>query len=94
MFSFECSFDFLLKNIYLCVGCLTYGHASKNVINALLLLFISESSVGTGAGCFPEGSIVYTEKGPRDIATLQKGDKVLAAADDGKMVYSEVRILS
>ncbi|XP_034829797.1 indian hedgehog protein [Maniola hyperantus] len=50
----------------------------------------TESSVGTGAGCFPSGSIVQTEEGPRDIAALKKGDRVLAAADDGKMVYSEV----
>lgn len=50
----------------------------------------AESSVGTGAGCFPSGSIVHTEEGPRDIAALKKGDRVLAADDDGKMVYSEV----
>ncbi|XP_045446792.1 tiggy-winkle hedgehog protein [Melitaea cinxia] len=50
----------------------------------------TESSVGTGAGCFPSGSIVHTQNGPRDIASLKKGDKVLAADDDGKMVYSEV----
>lgn len=50
----------------------------------------TESSVGTGAGCFPSGSIVHTEQGPRDIAALKRGDRVLAADDDGKMVYSEV----
>ncbi|XP_013139051.1 PREDICTED: desert hedgehog protein B, partial [Papilio polytes] len=50
----------------------------------------TESSVGTGAGCFPSGAIVYTESGPRDIDSLKKGDRVLAAADDGKMIYSEV----
>ncbi|CAG4993469.1 unnamed protein product [Parnassius apollo] len=50
----------------------------------------TESSVGTGAGCFPSGAMVYTEKGPRDIDTLKKGDKVLAADDNGKMIYSEV----
>ncbi|XP_023933828.2 tiggy-winkle hedgehog protein [Bicyclus anynana] len=50
----------------------------------------TESSVGTGAGCFPSGSVVHTEEGPRDIATLKKGDRVLGADDDGKMVYSEV----
>lgn len=55
-----------------------------------VLLSISESSVGTGAGCFPEGAMVYTEKGPRDIATIRRGDKVLSASDDGKTVYSEV----
>ena len=47
--------------------------------------------MGTGAGCFPEGAMVYTEKGPRDIATIRRGDKVLSASDDGKMIYSEVR---
>ncbi|KAH9640477.1 hypothetical protein HF086_018143 [Spodoptera exigua] len=50
----------------------------------------TESSAGTGAGCFPGGAMVYTEKGPRDISTIQIGDKVLSASDDGKMVYSEV----
>ncbi|XP_035458215.1 desert hedgehog protein B [Spodoptera frugiperda] len=50
----------------------------------------TESSVGTGAGCFPEGAMVYTEKGPRDITTIRIGDKVLSASDDGKMIYSEV----
>lgn len=55
-----------------------------------VLSSITESSVGTGAGCFPEGAMVYTEKGPRDIATIQRGDKVLSASDDGKMIYSEV----
>ncbi|XP_050667649.1 indian hedgehog protein [Leptidea sinapis] len=50
----------------------------------------TESSVGTGAGCFPAGAIVHTEDGPRDIETLKKGDRVLAADDDGKTVYSEV----
>lgn len=54
---------------------------------------ISESSVGTGAGCFPAGSTVYTETGPRDIETVQKGDMVLAADDTGKLVYSEVIII-
>lgn len=49
--------------------------------------------MGTGAGCFPSGSIVHTEEGPRDIAALKKGDRVLAADDDGKMVYSEVSTL-
>lgn len=48
--------------------------------------------MGTGAGCFPSGSIVHTQNGPRDIASLKKGDKVLAADDDGKMVYSEVNL--
>lgn len=46
--------------------------------------------MGTGAGCFPSGALVYTESGPRDIDSLRKGDRVLAAADDGKMIYSEV----
>lgn len=46
--------------------------------------------MGTGAGCFPEGAMVYTEKGPRDITTIRIGDKVLSASDDGKMIYSEV----
>ncbi|XP_028036375.1 tiggy-winkle hedgehog protein [Bombyx mandarina] len=50
----------------------------------------TESSVGTGAGCFPGGSVVHTEKGPKDIAALQKGDKVLAADDNGMMIYSKV----
>ncbi|KAJ2951941.1 hypothetical protein O0L34_g4194 [Tuta absoluta] len=50
----------------------------------------SESSVGTGAGCFPSGAMVHTEQGPRDIASLQVGDRVLAADDTGKLVYSEV----
>ncbi|KAI5637442.1 hedgehog amino-terminal signaling domain-containing protein [Phthorimaea operculella] len=50
----------------------------------------SESSVGTGAGCFPSGAMVHTEEGPKDIATLQVGDRVLAADDTGKLVYSEV----
>lgn len=58
------------------------------------MFLISESSVGTGAGCFPSGAVVYTEKGPLDIDSLKKGDKVLAAADDGKMIYSEVRTFS
>lgn len=59
-----------------------------------MFCFISESSVGTGAGCFPSGSTVYTENGPRDIETVQKGDMVLAADDTGKLVYSEVNIFS
>lgn len=46
--------------------------------------------MGTGAGCFPGGSVVHTEKGPKDIAALQKGDKVLAADDNGMMIYSKV----
>ncbi|CAH2239768.1 tiggy-winkle hedgehog protein [Pararge aegeria] len=50
----------------------------------------TESSVGTGAGCFPSGSIVHTVDGPRDIAFLRKGDRVLASDAVGKMVYSEV----
>ncbi|XP_028175457.1 sonic hedgehog protein [Ostrinia furnacalis] len=50
----------------------------------------TESSVGTGAGCFPSGAVVHTETGPKDIAALRKGDRVLAADDDGKMIYSEV----
>ncbi|CAK1546156.1 unnamed protein product [Leptosia nina] len=50
----------------------------------------TESSVGTGAGCFPSGAIVHTEAGPKDISTLQLGDRVLAADDTGKAVYSEV----
>lgn len=52
---------------------------------------ISESSVGTGAGCFPSGAMVHTEAGPRDISTLQLGDRILAADDSGKTIYSEVR---
>lgn len=55
-----------------------------------MILYFTESSVGTGAGCFPAGSIVHTENGPRDIASIQKGDRVLAADDNGKMIYSEV----
>lgn len=47
--------------------------------------------MGTGAGCFPSGSVVHTETGPRDIATIKQGDMVLAADDTGKLVYSEVR---
>ncbi|XP_045519873.1 tiggy-winkle hedgehog protein [Pieris brassicae] len=50
----------------------------------------TESSVGTGAGCFPSGSMVQTEAGPRDIGTLQLGERVLAADDSGKAIYSEV----
>ncbi|KAJ0178737.1 hypothetical protein K1T71_005512 [Dendrolimus kikuchii] len=50
----------------------------------------TESSVGTGAGCFPSGSVVHTRDGPRDIATLKVGDSVLAAGGDGKLIYSEV----
>ncbi|XP_031767188.1 indian hedgehog protein [Galleria mellonella] len=50
----------------------------------------TESSVGTGAGCFPSGSVVYTTNGTRDISAIQKGDRVLAADDDGKLIYSEV----
>ncbi|CAG9559686.1 unnamed protein product [Danaus chrysippus] len=50
----------------------------------------TESSVGTGAGCFPSGSLVHTETGPKNIDSLQKGDRVLAADNDGKLVYSEV----
>ena len=50
--------------------------------------------MGTGAGCFPSGSMIHTEDGPRDIATLKVGDAVLAADDTGKMIYSEVHILS
>ncbi|XP_032513118.2 tiggy-winkle hedgehog protein [Danaus plexippus] len=50
----------------------------------------TESSVGTGAGCFPSGSLVHTEKGPKNIDSLQKGDRVLAADNDGKLVFSEV----
>lgn len=57
----------------------------------VMLFFISESSAGTGAGCFPSGSKVYTETGPRDIDTVQKGDMVLAADNTGKLVYSKVR---
>ncbi|CAF4767150.1 unnamed protein product [Pieris macdunnoughi] len=51
---------------------------------------ISESSVGTGAGCFPSGAMVHTEAGPRDISTLQLGERILAADDSGKAIYSEV----
>lgn len=62
-----------------------------NTNNILNISFdITESSVGTGAGCFPSGSVVHTLTGPRDIATLRKGDRVLAADDTGKMIYSEV----
>ncbi|KAL4716650.1 hypothetical protein ACJJTC_008285 [Scirpophaga incertulas] len=50
----------------------------------------TESSVGTGAGCFPSGAVVHTEHGPRDISTIKKGDKVLASDDTGKLMYSEV----
>lgn len=50
----------------------------------------TESSVGTGAGCFPSGAMVHTEEGPRDIATVKKGDRVLASDDTGKLIYSEV----
>ncbi|XP_013190159.2 indian hedgehog protein [Amyelois transitella] len=50
----------------------------------------TESSVGTGAGCFPSGSLVYTKNGTRDIASVAKGDWVLAADSDGKLIYSEV----
>lgn len=50
--------------------------------------------MGTGAGCFPSGSMVYMEQGPRDIDTIQKGDMVLAAGDDGKLIYSEVTMTS
>lgn len=52
--------------------------------------FIPESSVGTGAGCFPSGSMVYTRDGPQNIATIKIGDSVLAAGNDGKLIYSEV----
>lgn len=55
---------------------------------------IPESSVGTGAGCFPSGAMVHTENGTRDIALVQKGDRVLAADDTGKLVYSEVSTYS
>ncbi|XP_041970932.1 indian hedgehog protein [Aricia agestis] len=50
----------------------------------------TESSVGTGAGCFPSGAMVYTPHGPRPIDRVVSGDTVLAAADDGKMTYTEV----
>ncbi|XP_047510406.1 indian hedgehog B protein [Pieris napi] len=50
----------------------------------------TESSVGTGAGCFPSGAMVHTEAGPRDISTLQLGERILAADDSGKAIYSEV----
>ncbi|XP_049870430.1 indian hedgehog protein [Pectinophora gossypiella] len=50
----------------------------------------TESSMGTGAGCFPSGAVVRTEEGPRDIATLRPGDRVLAADENGKLIYSEV----
>lgn len=56
-------------------------------------MLFPESSVGTGAGCFPSGAKVYTERGPRDIDTVQKGDMVLAAGDDGKLIYSQVNLL-
>lgn len=49
--------------------------------------------MGTGAGCFPSGSTVYTENGTRNIETVQKGDMVLAADDTGKLVYSEVIVI-
>ncbi|XP_047984009.1 tiggy-winkle hedgehog protein [Leguminivora glycinivorella] len=50
----------------------------------------TESSSGMGAGCFPGDAVVHTPEGARDIGTLRIGDRVLAADDSGKMVYSEV----
>ncbi|XP_073943068.1 hedgehog signaling protein isoform X1 [Choristoneura fumiferana] len=50
----------------------------------------TESSVGMGAGCFPGEARVLTTEGERDLASLRIGEKVLAADDTGKMVYSEV----
>lgn len=50
----------------------------------------TESAVGTGSGCFPEGSRVQTPEGIRDIAQLQPGDEVLAADVEGNMFYSKV----
>lgn len=50
----------------------------------------TESSNGMGAGCFPGGAVVHTPDGARDIGALRVGDRVLAADDSGKMVYTEV----
>jgi hypothetical protein len=55
---------------------------------------VSESSVGTGAGCFPSGAMVHTENGLRDISTITKGDRVLASDETGKLTYSEVCYIS
>lgn len=60
-----------------------------NILKYFLFL-TSESSIGTSAGCFPSGSKVYTENGPREIDSVQNGDMVLAADNTGKLIYSEV----
>lgn len=55
---------------------------------------IPELSAGTGAGCFAEGSVVHTESGPKPVELLRPGERVLAVGDDGKVLFSEVRLLN